>query len=155
MMFITVGTTPFPFLRMVDLVRCLVNRRKNNERVIFQCGNTPCNIKEKNVFIYNYLSFQKVTLYMKLARLIVTHGGPATIYQAMTMGKIPHVLPREKKYKEHVNNHQVEFCNYIKYKEKIYIIRSSNSIVLKDNRVTRRRFVPKELLSYLGSITRS
>lgn len=48
--------------------------------------------------------------YINDARVIVTHGGPASFIAPLSIGKIPIVVPRLKKYNEHVNDHQLEFA---------------------------------------------
>jgi UDP-N-acetylglucosamine transferase subunit ALG13 len=122
MIFVTVGTTQFPFHRMVDVVKKLVKTRKNHETIIFQHGNTGCDIHEKNVVLKRYLSYPEVQRYIKQARIIITHGGPATIYQVLAAGKIPYVLPRKKLYKEHVNDHQVAFYQELKKQGRIVML---------------------------------
>lgn len=50
---------------------------------------------------------------MLKADIVVTHGGPASFMDAMSKGKTTIVVPRQKKYGEHVNDHQLEFCKKI------------------------------------------
>jgi UDP-N-acetylglucosamine transferase subunit ALG13 len=42
------------------------------------------------------------------AAVIVTHAGCGTLRQAIRLGKAPVVMPRLKRYGEHVNDHQLE-----------------------------------------------
>lgn len=39
----------------------------------------------------------------------MTHGGPASFFAALEAGKFVSVVPRLKKFGEHVNDHQIEF----------------------------------------------
>jgi UDP-N-acetylglucosamine:LPS N-acetylglucosamine transferase len=41
------------------------------------------------------------------ADLVISHGG-CTVLSAIRLGKVPVVMPRRKKYGEHVNDHQVQ-----------------------------------------------
>lgn len=129
MIFITVGTTPFPFPRMNSVFRELVVGRLNNEEIIYQHGATTIETKVKNVQLTPSLSFDKVQEYIKQARTIITHGGPATIYQCFYAGKKPFVLPREKRFGEHVDDHQLYFSLYMKEKGVINLIQYD----IKDN----------------------
>lgn len=113
MIFITIGTTPFPFSRMVDVVKNVIDLRKDNEEIVFQCGNTPCTLEGKNVTARSYFRFFDMQRYIHQARVIICHGGPATIYQVLESGKIPYVIARERRYGEHVNNHQVYFYEFL------------------------------------------
>ena len=47
------------------------------------------------------------------ARIVITHGGPSSFIMPLQVGKIPVVVPRQKQFNEHVNNHQVDFCNAV------------------------------------------
>ena len=42
------------------------------------------------------------------ARLVITHGG-CTVLEAIARGKLPVVMPRARRYGEHVNDHQIFF----------------------------------------------
>jgi UDP-N-acetylglucosamine transferase subunit ALG13 len=44
------------------------------------------------------------------AEVIVCHGGPSTIAEAWTRGRLPIVVPRLARLGEHVDDHQAEFC---------------------------------------------
>ena len=47
------------------------------------------------------------------ARSVITHGGPASFIMPLQIGKTPIVVPRQKKFDEHVNDHQVEFARNV------------------------------------------
>ncbi len=156
MIFVTVGTTPFPFYRMVDVVKRLAKERKKEETIVFQHGNTRCDIKEKHVYLYTFLPFSNMEQYIKQARVIVTHGGPATIYQTLATGKVPYVLPREKRYGEHINDHQARFCHMLEGQRKIVIL-NLNMMQLMNRPIkykAQSTDVPlTRIIEYLESIT--
>ena len=62
---------------------------------------------------------------------MITHGGPSSFIMPLQEGKIPIVVPRQKRYGEHVNNHQLEFCRAIEE-------RSGNIIVVEEVRELKR-----------------
>lgn len=47
------------------------------------------------------------------ARIVITHGGPASFIMPLQVGKTPIVVPRQQKFNEHVNDHQVEFARNV------------------------------------------
>ena len=51
--------------------------------------------------------------YNREANLIITHGGPSSFLAPLSYGKIPIVVPRQVKYDEHVNDHQVDFVKEV------------------------------------------
>lgn len=47
------------------------------------------------------------------ARIVITHGGPASFIMPLQIGKTPIVVPRQQRFNEHVNDHQVEFARNV------------------------------------------
>lgn len=152
MIFVTVGTTPFPFLRMRSLVKEIVENQKGKEEIVFQHGATP-NAKHKAVKNYNTLSQPKMKEYMVKARVVVCHGGPATIYQALEAGKIPYVLPRKKEFGEHVDDHQVYFSEFMEKQGFIRTFATINEISSSEARkIHRATLVNRSLRVYLSGL---
>ncbi len=109
MILVTVGTSNFPFARMNALVALLSERRKGTEPIIFQYGALAPQYYHPPVKLFPFMPQEQLIHYMKHARVIICHGGPATIYQSLSCGKIPWVFPREMRFGEHLTDHQVEF----------------------------------------------
>lgn len=63
--------------------------------------------------------------HVKNARIVITHGGPSSFIMPLQVGKIPIVVPRQKQFDEHVNDHQVEFSKAVAQ-------RQGNIIVVDD-----------------------
>jgi len=122
MILVTVGSTQFPFARMNALVGRLSARNKNHELIIFQYGNLAPQYYYPPIELYPYIPQEKLLQYMKQAQSIICHGGPGTIYQALSFGKIPWVLPRQRRYGEHLTDHQVDFSNFMSRRKLVNII---------------------------------
>ena len=75
---------------------------------------------ERNIF--EIISYEKMNQLIDESNIIITHGGPATFMGVIAKGKIPIVVPRQKKFGEHVNDHQLEFCNKVKQYYPIIVI---------------------------------
>ncbi|MCR5421071.1 MAG: multidrug MFS transporter [Lachnospiraceae bacterium] len=123
MIYLTVGTHDQQFNRLVSCVDELKGSGVIEDDVIIQSGFCDCIIKyceNKKIFAYNEMmdKFSK-------ARIIISHGGPSTIIQALSFGKIPIVVPRSKLYGEHVNDHQIKFCRMLNERQ--------NNIILVEN----------------------
>lgn len=123
MIFVTVGTHEQQFNRLVSAVDNLKRDGKIEEDVIIQTGFSTYEPK--------YCKWQKLFPYSKMnkladeARIMITHGGPSSFIMALQRGKIPIVVPRQSKFDEHVNDHQVRFCEAVKE-------RYGNIIVVED-----------------------
>jgi UDP-N-acetylglucosamine transferase subunit ALG13 len=152
MIFITVGTTQNYFLRMRKIVLDVAYQNKN-ETVIFQHGFTPPVREMVNVKNFHTLPYDKMIRYIKTARIIICHGGPATIFQALRYGKVPYVLAREQGYKEHVNNHQQLFSKFMEHKNYIIMVSNDMNFSLPTKIIHTRHFgVDKTLLIHLTNI---
>lgn len=123
MIFVTVGTHEQPFNRLVECVDKLIEAGKINEEVFIQTGYST--YKPKYCKWSKFLPFQDMIDMVEKARIVITHGGPSSFIMPLQMGKIPIVVPRQKKYEEHINDHQLEFC------EKVSDI--NNNIILIDD----------------------
>jgi UDP-N-acetylglucosamine transferase subunit ALG13 len=129
MILITVGTAPFPFYRMNNVFKSLLKKRKNQELIIYQHGATRAvNTDVPKVIAKPFFPYGQLQRYMKEARIIIAHGGLATIYQAIQANNKPYILARRKEFHEHVNNHQVHFTEYLTQEKLIYPLSQDGAI---------------------------
>ena len=94
MIFVTVGTHEQPFNRLLIEVDKLVADSVIQERVIMQTGYSS--YVPKNCEHFDFLSLQAMEDYIKKARIIITHGGPASFIAPLQAKKIPIVVPRQE-----------------------------------------------------------
>ncbi len=114
MIFVTVGTHEQPFNRLIKKVDDLVADGTIQEKVVMQTGFST--YKPKHCEAHKMMSYEEMQQTLKDARIVITHGGPSSFIEALRFGKVPIVVPRQEKYYEHVNNHQVEFTKLIAQK---------------------------------------
>lgn len=107
MIFCTVGTHEDPFDRLLRALDALAGE----ERVVIQSGYST--YAPTRWAAEKMMPFDRVQALMAEARIVVTHGGPASIMQALAHGKVPVVVPRQAKFGEHVDDHQVRFARKI------------------------------------------
>lgn len=111
MIFVTVGTHEQPFDRLLKAIDDLKRDGIITEEVIVQSGYST--------YVPKYCKWEKLIPYKDMiknvenARIVITHGGPASFIMPLQIGKIPVVVPRQRKFNEHVNNHQVEFARNV------------------------------------------
>lgn len=111
MIFVTVGTHEQPFNRLIKKVDNLVDNGDIKEKVIIQTGFST--YIPKHCEAHKMMSFEEMQQALKNARIVITHGGPSSFIEALQFGKVPIVVPRQEKFNEHVNNHQVDFTELI------------------------------------------
>ena len=127
-----------------------------NEDVVIQKGYT--NYAPQYCESYKLVNYNDMQKYLKTARIIITHGGPASFIAPLAVGKIPIVVPRQKKFNEHVNNHQKDFVEQIVARDNTIIpcydiddlerlIKEYDSIVknMKDNYKSNNKLFCKKL----------
>lgn len=123
MIFVTVGTHEQPFNRLIGCMDELKGRNVIKEEVIMQTGYST--------YIPQYCQWKKMLSYDEMsknvsdARIVITHGGPASFFMPLQLGKTPIVVPRQKRYGEHVNDHQLIFTRTV--------VERQQNIVLVEN----------------------
>lgn len=111
MIFATVGTHEDPFDRLCAELERLVSAGELKDPVHLQSGYST--VATPSCTAQAMMPFELVQRRMQEARVVVTHGGPASIMQALALGKVPVVVPRQARFGEHVDDHQVRFAQRI------------------------------------------
>lgn len=109
MIFVTVGTHEQPFNRLIEEVDRLKGEGIIEDEVIIQRGYST--YVPKYCKYYDLISYEEMDKYIHDANIVITHGGPASFLAVISIGKNPIVVPRQEKFHEHINNHQLEFVN--------------------------------------------
>lgn len=110
MIFVTVGTHEQSFNRLIKEIDVL-KKSIISEKVIIQTGFST--YKPVNCEYHKFISYVDMQKYVREARIVITHGGPASFIMPLSIGRIPIVVPRQKKFHEHVNDHQVLFIKHV------------------------------------------
>lgn len=133
MIFATVGTHEQPFDR---LIRCLDELKADGifpDEVIIQTGYSTYQPKYCNWS--KLISYKDMVQNIKEARIVITHGGPASFIMPLQIGKIPIVIPRKHSFDEHINDHQVEFTRAVAERMKtiipVYDIDKLKDVILR------------------------
>jgi UDP-N-acetylglucosamine transferase subunit ALG13 len=108
LVFVTVGTERYPFARLVgwidDWARSDVGRGARCF-VQYGAGEPPASAKGAD-----FLTFPDMQGFLGCATAVVCHGGTGSVMLARTLGRMPIVVPRLKRYGENVDDHQVDFA---------------------------------------------
>lgn len=110
----TVGTPKHDFSR---LIRRMDSIAKSTD-MFMQIGNTkyvPSGSEYKR-----FLSRKEFEEMIAKSDIVVTHAGVGTIIDALNAGKRTVVVPRRKKFGEHVNDHQMDITRELE-KEKMVV----------------------------------
>lgn len=109
MIFVTVGTHEQPFNRLVEYMdKWSMN---HDEEVVIQTGFST--YEPKHCQWSKLYSYKTMIEMVDKARIVITHGGPSSFIMPLQIGKVPIVVPRKHEFDEHVNDHQVDFCQKV------------------------------------------
>lgn len=107
MIFVTVGTHEQQFDRLVSEIDALKRDGVIREDVFIQTGFST--YEPQHCRWSKLIPYADMVKNVEQARIVITHGGPASFLMPLQMGKIPVVVPRQSRFGEHVNDHQVAF----------------------------------------------
>ena len=111
MIFVTVGTHEQQFDRLVACMDRMKEQGILEEEVVIQTGFST--YEPKHCTWSKLLPYQEMVKNVEKARIVITHGGPSSFIMPLQIGKIPIVVPRQKQFGEHVNDHQLEFARAV------------------------------------------
>ena len=130
MIFVTVGTHEQPFNRLLKEVDNLIENGVIKDEVFAQIGYSD--YVPKHYKYSKFLDYTEMQNYFLRANVVITHGGPSSFMEAIKLKKTPIVVPRQEKFNEHVNNHQLDFCKELERRNfPIVVIEDINDLAGK------------------------
>ena len=108
MILVLLGTQNNSFVRLLEAIQKNIDEKIITDEVIVQAGFTK--IESKDMKILSLIDKEELSKLQDEADLIITHGGVGSIISSLKKGKKVIVVPRLKKYDEHVNNHQLQIA---------------------------------------------
>lgn len=122
MIFVTVGTHPGQFDRLIRRIDKIAPKIK--EKIIIQRGFTK--YTPKNVEFFEFT--ENIHTYYKKARLVIAQSATSLVEFSLKYNKLVITVPRQKKYGEHINDHQLEFGEYFSKKTAILMIKNIDQL---------------------------
>lgn len=104
-----VGTDHHPFDRLVDWIDEAAVRHRGT-RFVVQHGASKAPLVAEG---HEFLVQERMSRLLRDARVVVCHGGPGTIMDARSAGHVPICVPRDPRYGEHVDGHQLRFSELV------------------------------------------
>jgi len=127
MIFVTVGTEQFPFDRLLRIMDNAVRGGEIRQDVFAQIGTARY---EPASFSWcRFLPYAEMAERIRRADIVVSHAGVGSFLMCLEMGKMPILFPRRVEYKEHVDDHQMEFMERIVYEGKLLWARDERELL--------------------------
>lgn len=133
MIVILLGTQKFQFNRLIDEIIDLKIKGVIDEKIFIQRGYSDVNIpvKFKNDFIVkDFVASEVLADQIQKATIVITHGGTSSIISALKVKKKVIVVPRLKKFNEHVDDHQLEIVRYFESKNYILCVENIQTLTI-------------------------
>jgi len=122
MIFVTVGTHPEQFDRLLRKIDEIAP--KISEKIIVQRGFTRYHPKNCESFDFK----PNLDSYYRKARLVIAQSATSLIEFAIKYDKPVITVPRQKRFREHINDHQVEFAEFFAKKTGVLTIINVNDL---------------------------
>lgn len=126
MIFVTVGTHEQGMDRLLIELDRLIENNLINQEVIAQIGYSK--YRPKNYQYSELISYEEMDELVEKADIVITHGGPGSIFHTIHYKKVPIVVPRNPIYNEHVDDHQILFANRLENEKKIISVYEISSL---------------------------
>lgn len=120
LVFVTVGTDPQPFDRLLKEVEKLIEKKVFTQPVFCQTGYST--YQPSGAVCKPFLELDEFEHKIKQAELVITHGGAGSIGTALQYQKKCIAMPRLERFKEHANDHQVELVEALAKNSRIIAV---------------------------------
>jgi len=104
---VTLGTQDKQFYRLLEAVEKYVIDNKIKERIVVQAGSSS-DFKSDVMEIFDLIPMDEFDKLITECDVLITHGGVGTIITGLKNNKKVIAAARLEKYKEHVNDHQLQ-----------------------------------------------
>ncbi|WP_193200361.1 glycosyltransferase [Nostoc sp. MG11] len=115
MILMTLGTVSFPFDRAVLWLKILIERGVISESVFLQYGYSDVSVLQghSQVTLEPTVSSDELVKLVNYSRLVISHAGQGSTRMLAAQGTPFILLPRLKRYSEHVDDHQLLFAKAV------------------------------------------
>ncbi len=109
MIVVVTGTHEQPFTRLVTAADAYAADNPG-ERVFVQYGSATPPVHAEGSSVVGRALLDEL---LREADVVVAHGGPGTLIEAMEAGHMPVACPRDPARSEHVDDHQLRFVAHL------------------------------------------
>lgn len=149
MIFLTVGTQ-FPFDRLVRAIDNVLGEGLIEDEIFAQIGQTS--YKPRNFEAVASLEKRVFDEHLKAASALIGHAGMGTITMALENGKPLLVMPRLRRYREVVNDHQLAIAR--KFEAYGHVLVAYQEKDLRSKAGELKHFVPTRRQTQVEQVVR-
>lgn len=145
MILVTLGTQDKAFVRLLQNIDNEIKKGNIKEKVVVQAGYSITKYQSDNMEMFDLIDREEFNKLVDECSLLITHGGVGSILTGLQKNKKVIAMPRLAKYKEHINDHQVQIVN--EFSKKGYILAYNENDKLSDILEKAKKFKPEKYVS--------
>jgi len=123
--FVTLGNPTQAFHRLLDAVAEV--RAELPAPITVQHGSTPFSVP--GCIAREYVDREEFAQLLAKARIFIAHAGAGGTLEAIRCGKLPIIMARLRKYREHIDDHQLQLTEALASEGRVLVI--SNAAELR------------------------
>jgi len=137
LIFVTVGNDFRDFSRLIKKVDEITPHLPHE--IVIQRGYSR--YRPQNTKHFDFVPIDTAMEYIKMSELVISHAGIGTIILCKEYGIPIIILPRRKKYGEHMNDHQMEIAKILEEKREgnIHVIYEGGQLEEKIKEVLKNK----------------
>lgn len=126
MIFVVVGTQKFALNRLLREMDKLIENGIVKDKVLAQTGYSD--YRPKHYGFVDFVPKEQFDEMVKQSDLLITHSGVGTIVSGLKWKKPIIVYPRLAKWKEHVDDHQLEIAEVFSERNYVLVCREEDDL---------------------------
>lgn len=138
MIFVVLGTQKFQLNRLLQKLDEYVEQGLLTEEIYAQIGNST--YKPRHYAYKDFMDKKEFDATIAKADLVIAHSGVGTIITAIHAKKPVVVFPRLAKYKEHVDDHQLDIARAFEMKKYVLCCYENDDLLEKINKCRNFQF---------------
>lgn len=159
MIFVAVGTQKFQFDRLLKAIDVLIDDGLLDEEVYAQIGYS--NHVPEHYHFDKMMDKSKYDSMIKKCDLLVTHSGVGTIVLGLKYSKPVIVVPRLKRYGEHIDDHQIQIADAFSDRNLVLKCEDTEDLIASikearshrfDRYISKNDVVIREIESFLSGL---
>lgn len=135
MILITTGSSGAPFDRLLRVIEQL----DTAEDIVVQHG--PSSVRPHGATCVSFMPFDELNELIERASAVITHGGVGSVLTTLMHGKRPLVVPRLRRFREVVDDHQLAFARRLAEADLVILVEEPSELPTifaetSENRIT-------------------
>lgn len=128
---VAIGTEQYQFVRALEWLDKAIDDGiiPQDEEILVQAGSTKYKPRNKTIKMSTIVPYQQQMDEFKEARVCIIHAGIGNVLDMVDLNRVPIVIPRDPLRKEHIDAHQLEFCEVAKDDLHLPVVYTYNEFV--------------------------